>query len=113
MQKLGVTVRSDGVKCAPPIKEEEVSARSLEKIQIEQVINGISLYEQNLNEKLNLDIVESLMGYYQQGIEYFSAMNDERFQGLIQRMHILLSREDVQVILTSKETKQKVTPHLE
>ena len=34
MQKLGVTVRSDGIRCAPPIKEEDVSASSVNKIVI-------------------------------------------------------------------------------
>ena len=34
MQKLGVIVRSDGMKSEPPIKEEEVSASSVNKIVI-------------------------------------------------------------------------------
>ena len=83
MQKLGVTLKSDGAKFVRPIKEEDVSVSSLKRIKIEEVMNGISMYEQSLNEKLNLDIVESLMGYYQQGIEYFSAIDDQKFEGLI------------------------------
>lgn len=43
------------------------------------------------------------MELYNKAIEYYSALGDEKFSIYLQNMHIMLSREDIQVILSSSE----------
>ena len=43
------------------------------------------------------------MELYQKSIEYYSAIDDKQFKLYIKRMQNLLQREDVQVLLLSKE----------
>jgi len=48
----------------PTIREEDVSATALKKVNIDEVLMAITVYESNLEEKLTVQMVESLMGYY-------------------------------------------------
>lgn len=48
------------------------------------------------------------MALYQKTIEYFSAFNDPAYEDFVDRLHSLLKRKDVQIILQSKEGKDSV-----
>jgi len=39
------------------------------------------------------------MNHYQKVIEYYSAFDNQLFESFVQRLHDLLKREDVQLVL--------------
>jgi len=59
--------------------------------------------ESKLEKELTIDVVNLLMNLYQKAVEYFSAFNDPAFEDYVDKLHYLLSREDVQVVLQSRE----------
>ena len=47
------------------------------------------------------------MMLYQKAVEYYSALNDPAFDDYLEKLHLLLSREDVQILLKIKNLKSK------
>ena len=47
--------------------------------------------------------VKTLMDLYQQTIEYYSALGDDKFAYYLKNMHQMLGREDISIILSSAE----------
>jgi hypothetical protein len=102
MKRFGVKVSKNILK-QPDLKMEEVTCKAYEQINIQILIDNIAILESKLMEELTLDTVSTLMNLYQKAVEYFSAMGDPLFENYIDKLHLLLSREDVQVLLRSKE----------
>ncbi len=46
-------------------------------------------------EELTLDVVNTLMVLYQKAVEYFSALEDPAYEDFLDKLHVMLSREDV------------------
>ena len=84
------------------IAEEEVCASALEKVQIEEVLQSITLYEAYLGDVETSDAVSRLLELYQQAVEYFSALNDPQFAVYLEKLHSLLRNESVLQSLSSR-----------
>ena len=84
----------------PTIREEEVSAESLNSVNIENILNNIKVAETDLEQAdLTVDMITNLMTLYQQAIEYYSALNDPMFDLLLNRMQAMLSEERIMKVL--------------
>lgn len=81
------------------LKEEDVTQKALRKIPINEVLQAIAVYESNFDSQLNAELVNSLLGLYQQAIEYFSGVGDSRYDEFLNRMHLILSKEEVLAVL--------------
>ena len=84
------------------IAEEEVSASALDKVQIEEVMQSIELYETYIGDRETPDAVTKLLELYQQAVEYFSAINDPQFAVYLDKLHSLLRNESVLQSLSSR-----------
>lgn len=101
MHKLGTLVSKQN-----PIlnlSEEEVTATRIKNMHIDEITQAIAVYENSLETQLNFNSVNSLMALYQQAIEYYSALNDPKFEDYINRLHDLLSNEIIQTVLQSEQ----------
>jgi hypothetical protein len=65
LQSLKVSVRRHANLPTPTISEEEVSAQSLQKINIEEILRNIKIYEANLEGDLTVELITNLMTLYQ------------------------------------------------
>jgi hypothetical protein len=104
MRALGVLVQKRNPIAT--IKEEEVTAQSVEKVHIDEILQSIAVYEANFEGSLNLQMVNSLMQLYQQAIEYLSALNDPRFDIFLDKLHVMLSNDVVQTLLRSESCEE-------
>lgn len=105
MKNFGVKISKNIIK-QPDLTLEEVTAKAYEQIDILDLLENITILESRLPEEFTIDIVNTLMILYQKAIEYYSALNDPAYDDYLEKMHLLLSREDVQILLRSKqETK--------
>lgn len=100
MNRMGAIVKRQNP--LPNLKEEEVTSKSLRRTKIDEILQSIAVYESNLETNLNIDMINSLMSLYQQAIEYYSALNDDRFQDFIMRLHKMLGNEVIQTVLQSQ-----------
>jgi len=105
-QKYGVKV-SKTVKKEKDLKISDVTAKNYADMNIEELLDNIAFLESKLEKELTIDVVNLLMNLYQKAVEYFSAFNDPSFEDYVDKLHYLLSREDVQVVLQSKEEVEK------
>ena len=87
---------------------KEVTLKAYEKTNIFEVLENIAILESRLSEELTVELVNTLMGLYQKAIEYYSAINDPHYDDFLERMHLLLSRQEVQIVLQSKEESNSV-----
>jgi len=107
-QKYGVKVSKGQQK--RDLALSEVTIKNYEDMDIEELLDNITYLESQLDTQITIDGVNLLMTLYQKAIEYFSAFNDSAYQDFIMRLHGLLQREDVQVVLQSKEEDSKSQP---
>jgi hypothetical protein len=84
---------------------EDVTAKSYENLDIEELLEDITILESQLETEISVETINLLMALYQKTIEYLSAFNDPAFEDFVERLHSLLTRKDVQVILASQEGK--------
>jgi len=91
------------VKKLQDLSLEDVTAKSYENIDIEELLEDITIFESKLENDISVDVINILMALYQKTIEYFSAFNDPAYADFVERLHSLLQRKDVQVILQSQE----------
>lgn len=85
------------------LKIDDVTTKSLEKVDIEELLENITILESKLESEISVEVINTLMILYQNTIEYLSAFNDPAFNDFVNRLHSLLQRKDVQIILQSKE----------
>ncbi|CAK67410.1 unnamed protein product (macronuclear) [Paramecium tetraurelia] len=91
--KLGQTARR--------LNKDDVTLQKFETIQINELLQQLSLNEVELSKNLNKISLNNLMASYQQAIEYYSVFSDEDYKQYVTRLQTLLGREDVQTILAS------------
>ena len=111
MSHLGVLVKRQNAIIEANLKEEEVTKQSLQSIHINDVLHAITVYEANLDEKLTLDMVNSLMGLYQKAVEYFSGVGDPRYDEFLARLHSMLSNTEIQKVLSGE--KERIAGEIE
>ena len=120
MQHISFTMETLGVKIERKeykkkmIAENEVTKEALQNANFEnqETLDLIAVYEDILNNDLTIDNVNGLLSLYQKAIEYYSALDSGRYEDFLNRNRMLLSREDVQVLLTSKIEDQPPAPQL-
>lgn len=76
-------------------------------MDIDQIIDHIAVYEDSILNELSVSVIQTLMALYQKAIEYYSAFDNDRFNDFLNRMHELLKREDIQIVLSSLEEETK------
>lgn len=91
------------VKKLQDLSLEEVTAKSYENVDIEELLEDITILESRLETDISVEVINLLMTFYQKTIEYLSAFNDPAFEDFVARLHSLLQRKDVQVILQSQQ----------
>jgi hypothetical protein len=101
MKNLGTLISKQNPTLS--LREEDVTSTRIQKMHIDDILQAISVYESSLETQLNFSTINSLMALYQQAIEYYSALNDERFEEYINRLHALLSNEIIQTVLQSQQ----------
>jgi hypothetical protein len=94
MRSFGYKIERNLLK-QPDLTEKDVTLKAYEDLDVNELLENIAILESRLNEELTVKIINSLMALYQKSIEYFSAINDPAYEDFIDRMQILLSREDV------------------
>jgi len=103
-QKYGVRVSKAQQK--RDLSLAEVTIKSYEEINIEELLDNITYLESQLDTQITIGSVNLLMNLYQKAVEYFSAFNDPAFEDFMMRLHGLLQRHDVQAVLSSQEDHQ-------
>lgn len=76
-------------------------------MDIQQIMEHIGSYEDELENDLSLSTIQTLTTLYQKAIEYYSAFDDEMFASILNKMQSLLGRDDIQIVLKSKEEGDK------
>lgn len=107
MSRLGVLVKRQNAIIEATLKEEEVTKRSLRDIHINDVLHAIAVYEANLDEKLTLEMINSLMGLYQKAVEYFSGVGDPRYDEFLERLHNMLSNGEIQRVIAGEKKREE------
>lgn len=106
MKIFGIKISKNIIK-QPDLTLDDVTVKAYEQIDIMDLLENITILESRLPEEFTIDIVNTLMMLYQKAIEYYSALNDPAYDDYLEKMHLLLSREDVQILLRSKEETKK------
>lgn len=109
MRDLGVLVKKRNPIAT--LNEEEVTAKSVKKVHINEILEAIAVYESNFEANLSLFMINSLMELYQQAIEYFSALNDPRYDIFLDKLHTMLSNDTVLTLLRSKSQEEVKSDH--
>jgi hypothetical protein len=97
MQALGVGVD----KKKSMLSEQEVSKERIAALKIEEIIEMVEAYEQDLQEDLTLSNIQTLLNLYQQAIEYYSAMGDSRHEQYLFRQMEFLKQPEINAVLHS------------
>ena len=106
MKSFGVKISKNIIK-QPDLTLDEVTVKAYEQIDIMDLLENITILESRLPEEFTIDIVNTLTMLYQKAVEYYSALNDPAYDVFLEKLHILLSREDVQILLRSKAETNK------
>lgn len=99
----------------PDLNVDDVGPKALNKIDIQATKVTILQYEQEIATNLNVLSLNALMGEYSKvstvsstclttlkAIEFYSGKNDAEFKQYLEKLHGLLDRPDVKVILEAE-----------
>jgi hypothetical protein len=86
------------------IKAEEVTLQSIDKVSIDEILEAIACCEAELDNRLTLQAVKSLMELYQRAIEHLSAHCDSRFEVFLHKLHGMLGNDEVIALLRGETT---------
>lgn len=65
----------------------------LPEIDVSDTEKNISIYEEKLKEEGNVNVLKKLLEYYEKAIEYYSAINDERYIEYNNKVRKILKNE--------------------
>ena len=92
----------------PKISLHEVTKESIMEMDINELVANMQAYEQEVvmsenenSQGLTISTIQTLITLYQKSIEYYSAIDDERYIDVRNRMQSLLSRPDVEALMSS------------
>ena len=82
------------------------------EMDINELILNMQAYEQEVvasdpGEGLTISTVQTLITLYQKAVEYYSAMDDDRYIDVRNRMQSLLGRPDVEALMSSAQEERK------
>ena len=76
------------------------------EMDINELVANMQAYESEVlisdGNNLTISTVQTLITLYQKAIEYYSAMDNELYIDVRNRMQSLLSRPDVEALMTSQ-----------
>ena len=113
VKKLGGAVRTQVKKRLAAIGEDEVTQKSLMKINIRQIVKQIPQLESTLHEKLDYTRIQRLIKLYQGAVEYYSALNNPKYEGYLARMQDLMKDERVLSVYLAGQTEAPSSPSSE
>mmetsp|Transcript_25005 Transcript_25005/g.43881 ORF Transcript_25005/g.43881 Transcript_25005/m.43881 type:complete len:417 (-) Transcript_25005:2846-4096(-) len=99
IKALGVTVKKQHSELS--LREDEVSVRRLESVDIQRVLFDITSKEEVLEKNHNIKFINELMNLYQRAIEYYSGVGDLQYDLYLKKMHSFLN--DSRVLATLRE----------
>ena len=114
LTSLGVNNKAVKVKSQhvdrPKIAHHEVTKEAIMQMDINEVVTNMQAYEEEVlmsesdaGSNLTLSTVQTLITLYQKAIEYYSAMDDNQYIDVRNRMQSLLARPDVEALMASKQ----------
>lgn len=77
------------------LTEQEVSKAAIAMMDIEQIMDHIASYEEEIENDLSLSTIQTLTTLYQKAIEYYSAFDDIMFAQILNKMQSMLARDDI------------------
>ena len=119
LSSLGVNNKAVKVKSSqvdrPKIALHEVTKEAIMEMDINELLANMQAYEAEVllsetsepGEGLTISTVQTLITLYQKAIEYFSAMDNNLYVDVRNRMQQLLARPDVEALMTSAQEEQK------
>jgi Ubiquitin-conjugating enzyme len=107
MQRIGAIVKKNSMNSV--FQEDEVNGKAIKKMNINEILQAIEVYEDNIQSLMNVDLINSLLELYQQAIEYFAAVSNPQYDIFLKRMHMLLSNETVLAVLQGKSPQVNET----
>lgn len=107
-ENLGIVSERKQLNSNTLISEEEVGAQALQRVKIKEINNSIVEYEIMIQDEMSKDRINELIDLYQKAIEYYSALNDPKFDSYLQKVRKLLSDEVVLDVLAGNPPPKKV-----
>lgn len=90
----------------PKIALHEVTKEAITMMDINELQANIQAYEVEISQaedSLTISTVQTLITLYQKAIEYYSAMDNELYKDVRNRMQSLLARPDVEALMQSQQ----------
>ena len=106
-ERLAITFDRKSLRPAPSISEEEVTFQALTRVKIKEITNKIVQHEVEIQDNISKNLINELIDLYQRVIEYYSALNDAKFETYLQKVRKLLADEIVLDVLAGKEPPRK------
>ena len=106
-ERLAITFDRKSLRPAPSISEEEVTFQALTRVKIKEITNEIVQHEVAIQDHISKNLINELIDLYQRAIEYYSALNDQKFETYLQKVRKLLADEVVLDVLAGKEPPRK------
>mmetsp|Transcript_33953 Transcript_33953/g.59175 ORF Transcript_33953/g.59175 Transcript_33953/m.59175 type:complete len:594 (-) Transcript_33953:1049-2830(-) len=91
---IGITLKRQQAP-EQTLREDEVTAKSLQTINIREVLQAIAVREIEMGRNLSIESINELMSLYQRAIEYYSGVGDPQFDVYLNRMRSFLNKPDV------------------
>ena len=83
-----------------------MTKEAIMEMDINELVANMQAYESEVlisdGNNLTISTVQTLITLYQKAIEYYSAMDNELYIDVRNRMQSLLSRPDVEALMTSQ-----------
>jgi phage pi2 protein 07 len=89
MRAIGITPKRQQAELI--IREDEVTAKSLQTVNVRELLQTIAVREIELGSSLTVPCINELMSLYQRAIEYYSGIGDSQFEVYLRRMHAFLN----------------------
>ena len=113
LTNLGVNNKAVKVKSQhvdrPKIVLHEVTKEAIMEMNIEELVANMQDYEEEVllaESSLTISTVQTLITLYQKAIEYYSALDDNSYLDVRNRMQSLLTRPDVEALMASAQDEQ-------
>eukprot|EP00331_Platyophrya_macrostoma_P001521 CAMPEP_0176407626 /NCGR_PEP_ID=MMETSP0127-20121128/1511_1 /TAXON_ID=938130 /ORGANISM="Platyophrya macrostoma, Strain WH" /LENGTH=694 /DNA_ID=CAMNT_0017786843 /DNA_START=315 /DNA_END=2399 /DNA_ORIENTATION=- len=103
MKKIGITANKSTPKEAD-LRLEDVTVTHYADMDINQILENIAILESRLQSELTITVINTLTTLYQKAIEFYSAFGNKNYEIYVNKLHSILSREDIQAVLRSTES---------
>jgi hypothetical protein len=107
-QRLGIGAERRVLRPTASISEEDVNAQALSRVKIGEINADIVQHEVDIQDEVTKEKVNELIDLYQRAIEYYSALNDAKYDMYLQKVRKLWADEVVLAVLAGKPAPKKV-----